>query len=216
VDLAGERCGVALLVALIITTIAIVLASAVVYRQQLHIRLTGNLGSLEQAYQYALGMEDWASTILETDYQKSPKMDSLDEAWATLLPPIPIPGGSMNGQLFDLQSRINLNLLNREPLTIKPVQDPKEQDDKNKGSIFRDGEDEEDDEDLKDKPPGEVTPPPGSENNPQNTRTIDIAAITTQRLENLIRVIDPDQELWRAPARNFPEIVKDWIDALFL
>lgn len=113
--------GVALIIALVITTIALTLASAVVYRQQLHIRLTGNIANLEQAYQYSSGMEDWAGTILETDYQDNKEIDSLDEDWATLLPPIPIPGGNMNGQLYDLQARVNLNSLARKP----PPEEPK-------------------------------------------------------------------------------------------
>ncbi|HIO92328.1 MAG TPA: general secretion pathway protein GspK [Leucothrix mucor] len=103
--------GVALIIALVITTIAVSLASLAMYRQQLQIRLSGNILSLEQAYEYAVGMEDWSKKILEQDYNDNPNVDSLQEDWATLLPPIPIPGGSLTGQLFDLQGRINLNAL---------------------------------------------------------------------------------------------------------
>ena len=108
---AKQQQGVALIIALVITTIAISLASLAMYRQQLQIRLSGNISNLEQAYEYAVGMEDWSKKILEQDYKDNPKVDSLQEDWATLLPPIPIPGGSLNGQLFDLQGRINLNTL---------------------------------------------------------------------------------------------------------
>ena len=61
----AQQRGVALIIALIITTIALTLSAAVIYRQQLHIRLTGNIANLGQAYQYASGMEDWAGTILD-------------------------------------------------------------------------------------------------------------------------------------------------------
>lgn len=88
--------------------IAVSLAASLAYRQQVSIRLAGNLGALEQAYQYATGMEDWAGVILSNDLKKNNK-DSLDEDWATVIPPIPIPGGHMKGQLFDLQARININ-----------------------------------------------------------------------------------------------------------
>ncbi len=103
----------ALITALVITAIAVALAATLAYRQQVSIRLAGNLGALEQAYQYATGMEAWAGIILRNDFQEN-TIDSLDDTWATLLPPIPIPGGQMNGQLFDLQARLNLNDLIEE------------------------------------------------------------------------------------------------------
>ena len=103
-----RQTGVALLTALVIMAIAVSLAATLAYRQQVSIRLAGNLGALEQAYQYTTGMEAWAGIILSQDLKDS-TIDALDEDWATLLPPIPIPGGHMNGQLFDLQGRINLN-----------------------------------------------------------------------------------------------------------
>jgi len=52
--------GVALIIALVITTVAISLASVAMYRQRIQIRLSGNISNLEQAYQYAIGMEDWS------------------------------------------------------------------------------------------------------------------------------------------------------------
>ncbi|CAA6806572.1 MAG: General secretion pathway protein K [uncultured Thiotrichaceae bacterium] len=100
--------GVALITAMIITAIAVSIAATLVYKQQLSIRLAGNIGSLEQAYQYAIGMEDWSGIILSQDLQDS-DIDALNEDWATELPPIPIPGGMMTGRLFDLQARFNVN-----------------------------------------------------------------------------------------------------------
>ncbi len=101
--------GVALVIALMITTIAISLASVAMYRQQIQIRLTGNIASLEQAYQYAIGMEDWSKKILEQDYKDNPKVDTKQEDWATKLPPIPVDGGTLIGRLWDLQGKLNLN-----------------------------------------------------------------------------------------------------------
>lgn len=103
-----QQRGVALITAMIITAIAVSIAATLVYKQQLSIRLAGNIGSLEQAYQYAIGMEDWTGIILTQDMRDS-DIDSLDEDWATELPPIPIPGGVMSGRLYDLQARINVN-----------------------------------------------------------------------------------------------------------
>jgi len=112
-SLQNKQSGVALITAMIITSIAISLAGTVTYRQQIHIRLSSNISHLEQSYLYAKGMEDWAGTILERTYKDHKDYDSLEDDWAVLLPPIPIPGGVMNGQLYDLQARINLNSLAR-------------------------------------------------------------------------------------------------------
>ena len=107
--------GVALITALIITTIAVSLAATVIYRQQIQIRLSSNIAHLEQAYLYANGIEDWAGTILKKSFDDHKDYDSLEDDWATggKLISLPIDGGVMNGQLFDLQGRINLNSLAR-------------------------------------------------------------------------------------------------------
>ncbi len=101
--------GVALITALVITSIAVTIAATLVYRQQLSIQLASNIGVLEQAYQYATGMEDWAGIILRNDLDDSADTDSCDDAWAETIPPIPIPGGIMEGKLYDLQALININ-----------------------------------------------------------------------------------------------------------
>jgi general secretion pathway protein K len=66
------------------------------------------MGALEQAYQYTLGIEDWAGVILKDDLDQN-LSDSCDDAWATIIPPIPIPGGQMQGRLYDLQALLNVN-----------------------------------------------------------------------------------------------------------
>ena len=189
----SQQRGVALIIALIITTIALTLSAAVIYRQQLHIRLTGNIANLGQAYQYASGMEDWAGTILEKDYQDDPKVDSLDEDWATLLPPIPIPGGTMNGQLFDLQARINLNSLaekkraRKQDKNAKPVSPQRNQ-------------------------PSGTNQNNNNQQNKPKLPPLDIAAVTRARLTRLIQeTIDPDGDM--GPAENFSDVLKDWVDA---
>lgn len=103
--------GAALLIALVIMTIAVGISANIMFRQQLHTRLAINIGNLEQAYPYATALEDWSRTILLRDLEDSPDSDDLTETWATEIPPIPIPGGSMTGRLFDLQAKLNLNNL---------------------------------------------------------------------------------------------------------
>jgi len=103
--------GAALLIALVIMTIAVGIAANIMFRQQLHTRLASNISNLEQAYPYATALEDFSRTVLSRDFEDSPNSDDLTEKWATELPPIPIPGGNMTARLSDLQAKLNLNNL---------------------------------------------------------------------------------------------------------
>jgi len=66
----------------------------------------------EQAYLYALGSEIVAFAVLTQD-AKDNKHDSLDEYWALKLPPNPVEGGQIYGELEDLQGRFNINNLSK-------------------------------------------------------------------------------------------------------
>ena len=108
---AGSRQrGVALITALLIVSLVTVIAVAMATRQHIDVRLTGNLLHGEQAYAYALAAESWARVILRRDESQSDH-DSLDEDWATALPPITVEGGQVSGKIEDLQGRFNINNL---------------------------------------------------------------------------------------------------------
>ena len=110
---AGKRagqCGVALVTALLVVSLATVAAVAMVTRLQVDMRRTANLLHGEQAYAYAIAAESWARVILRQDAVDSDH-DSLDENWATALPPIAVEGGFVNGHIYDLQGRFNVNSL---------------------------------------------------------------------------------------------------------
>lgn len=102
--------GVALITVLLVVALATIAAAAMATRQQLDMRRTGNVLDGDQAYLYALGAESWAVGILAKD-QKENKTDSLNDKWATVLPPIPIEGGEISGAIEDVQGRFNLNNL---------------------------------------------------------------------------------------------------------
>lgn len=104
---ARER-GVALITAMLVVALATTAAVAMVSRQQYDIRRTGNLLQGEQAYLYVLGVDDWASQILRRDREDN-AVDYLGEEWATILPPIPVDGGSVSGAIKDRQGCFNLN-----------------------------------------------------------------------------------------------------------
>lgn len=102
--------GVALLTALAVVALATIAATYMLTSQQLQIRRSGNQLMQEQAWQYALGAEAWAKTILAQDAANN-DIDALTEDWAVELPPLPIEGGSLSGRLTDLQGHFNLNNL---------------------------------------------------------------------------------------------------------
>lgn len=111
--------GVAMLVALLIVAIATTVAAAIFVSQRYDIRLSTNIQDLEQAYQYAYGMEAWSGIWLSRDAQDN-QYDSLKDAWAQEIPPLPIEEngvvlGTIAGKLEDMHGRFNLNnLLNDE------------------------------------------------------------------------------------------------------
>ena len=102
--------GVALITVMLILALATILAVSMSSRQQLDIHRSANVFNFEQAYQYVLGAESWAKQILKRDFNNN-KIDSFEDDWATVLPPLPIEGGQMSGQIEDLQARFNLNNL---------------------------------------------------------------------------------------------------------
>ncbi len=114
--------GVALITALVVVSIATIAATWLLVSLQQDIRRTGSVLHREQAWQYALGAEEWARHRLALD-AKDNRYDGLDEDWAVELPPLPVEGGSISGRLVDLQGRLNLNALltpegRHDPVTL--------------------------------------------------------------------------------------------------
>jgi general secretion pathway protein K len=69
---------------------------------------------MDQGFEVAAGAEAWAADILRRDGLSGSKEDSFSEEWATPIPPIPVEGGEVSGQLEDMQGRFNLNSLVKE------------------------------------------------------------------------------------------------------
>lgn len=106
----SRKKGVALITVMLIMALATILAVSMTSRQQLNIHRSSNIFNFEQAYQYILGAELWAQQILKRDKKKN-DTDSFKDNWALALPSLPIEGGSMRGQIEDLQARFNINNL---------------------------------------------------------------------------------------------------------
>ena len=100
--------GVALLMAMLVVTLASVVAVSLVHEQSLSIRKTAHIQGNEVSLMYALGLEDYARLILKKDLEES-KVDDLSEDWAIGIPGLPIQGGFLAGSLQDAQSLININ-----------------------------------------------------------------------------------------------------------
>jgi general secretion pathway protein K len=106
-----KQSGVALITAILIAALVSVVAVAMATRQTLDIRRTGNMLEVDQAYMYALGMEELAAQVLVKDKKDTGDVDSLLEDWAIPLPPTIVEGGSVAGSVEDMQGRFNLNNL---------------------------------------------------------------------------------------------------------
>lgn len=102
--------GVALILAMLVMSLATMMAVSLTSNQQLFFRRTENVLYHEQAYQYLLGAEDWGKQVLARD-AKANETDSMQDDWAKILPPIPVEGGTVGGAIEDLQGRFNINNL---------------------------------------------------------------------------------------------------------
>ncbi len=111
---ARQRGAVALMFAMLIVALCTLYAVSLAWDTTLDVRRTTNLLWREQAAQVALGAEQWVGVILTQDLQDS-QTDHLGEIWAQQLPPLPVEGAGMSGDvsggLIDLQGRFNVNNL---------------------------------------------------------------------------------------------------------
>lgn len=101
--------GVALIMAILVVSLAVIAASAVLSTSHGGFLRTASLQDAERSWGYAAGVEDWARTLLERDAQDN-QHDSLDEFWASPQT-LPVEQGAISGELIDLQGRFNLNNL---------------------------------------------------------------------------------------------------------
>ena len=103
--------GIALITAMLVTTLAAIAAAAVLVSANNGIRRASTLIDGERAWWYAQGLESWTRRILAHDLEKNGAVDSLDEDWAQPLDYLPVEQGAVRGQIIDLTGRFNLNNL---------------------------------------------------------------------------------------------------------
>lgn len=118
----GQR-GVAVIMALLLTTLAITIVASLFWQQQVQVRLIENQRLQLQKQWILRGALDWASLILREDAKYS-SVDTLDEPWATPLAETrldqyvengkaegDIADTTLSGGIEDAQARFNLNNL---------------------------------------------------------------------------------------------------------
>lgn len=103
--------GVALILALVVVALATVLATRIGAESALDQRRAATLLAQEQGFQLGVGAEAWAIEVLRADYEHNARQVTLDQAWATPLPALPIEGGTLSAQLEDAAGRFNVNNL---------------------------------------------------------------------------------------------------------
>ncbi|MGJ3701200.1 type II secretion system minor pseudopilin GspK [Variovorax sp. AFSI2.2] len=108
--------GVALVMALLLVAVVTVLASAILWRVDVWVTQVKMLRDARQAHRLVMGGVDWARSVVYERQRQRIRKDHLGEAWATRVPPIPVAGGEISGQMFDEQSKFNMAwLLSGDP-----------------------------------------------------------------------------------------------------
>lgn len=111
--------GVAVITALLLTTLAITIVASLFWQQQVQVRSIENQRLQLQKQWILRGALDWAKLILREDARSS-SQDYLGEPWAVPLAPTPlsqyVDGSSeqdavLSGKIVDAQSRFNLTTL---------------------------------------------------------------------------------------------------------
>ncbi|WP_420466189.1 type II secretion system minor pseudopilin GspK [Panacagrimonas sp.] len=105
----GRQRGVALITAVLIVSIAVIAATAVLDAGHFAIQRTSTLQDSARAWGYASGAEDWVRTVLERDAEDN-DYDALDDAWATPQS-LPVENGVIQGRITDATAQYNLNNL---------------------------------------------------------------------------------------------------------
>ncbi len=105
---ARRQQGAALIIALVIVAMATILATALVWNNHLDRRRTANQLYGAEALANALSVEDFVRALLAEDEIQS---DHLLEPWAQQGNVFPIEGGTLSGNVIDLQGRFNINNL---------------------------------------------------------------------------------------------------------
>lgn len=114
--------GVALLAALLMVAIATAIAAAIFFDTGLVLRRAEGASVQERAQLVAGGAEALAASVLAEDLDTGDAPVHGAQRWASAFGPLELEdGGSVQGQLVDLQGRFNLNSLIDKDGKVEPV-----------------------------------------------------------------------------------------------
>lgn len=107
--LANKQRGVAMIVAILVVSLASITAISMQTRHERDIRRTSNILNGDQAWRYGMGAEAFINVVLTRDAENN-KFDHPAEPW---LEPVtlPIEEGTLRGQIQDQQGCFNVNNL---------------------------------------------------------------------------------------------------------
>ncbi len=124
VRLIKRQRGVAVITALLLTTLAITIVASLFWQQQVQVRSIENQRLQLQKQWILRGALDWTRLILREDKRISPTVDHLGEPWAVPLAETrldqyvenaqsgsDVPDAALSGGIIDAQSRFNLTNL---------------------------------------------------------------------------------------------------------
>lgn len=109
----NKQRGVALITALLVVSLATVLAVSLVDQLHYDIRRTENILRLDQAQLYNTNAVEFTMGLMELDFIDN-KYDGLDQYSEANAQVFPIPGGQISGITLDLQGCFNLNTLSKK------------------------------------------------------------------------------------------------------
>ncbi len=113
-----QQQGVALITAVMVVAFASTIGAALMVQQNLAVHRSSNLFAQDQAWWYLVGMEQWATTLLDRDREDN-QSDHLGEAWAQPIDFLPVDEGALSGRLLDLQGRFNLRSLVKDGVVVE-------------------------------------------------------------------------------------------------
>jgi len=103
--------GIALLMSLVVVSIAAVIGTDMWFQNQLSIVRTNNVQQSLQAQHYARGLMLWAKDLLLEDEQRDPGFDTNNDPWHNGIDGIAVENAIISGRLRDFSNCFNINNL---------------------------------------------------------------------------------------------------------
>lgn len=210
--IANKQRGMALITVLFVVALGVIVAVEMAVRLQLQVSRTTNILGDRQAYWYAISAEELAKQQLQRiNSEENNRSEAIHSGqdWAQKGLEFPVEGGSIGGELNDLQACFNLNALAADGTdgkknttntgnNMSPVDIP------SKG----DGQKKANDNQNEPPKPGGASTSGGRSENPNRRRGITYPMEVFQRL---LEVLEVDQ-IAEVPPEYLMQRLKDWLD----